>query len=273
VAVDSSGNVFVADAANAVIRELTPVPFSIGAVANAASIQSFATPISGTGDATLPVSPGEIVVLFGTGLGPATLAVNTPKNGVFGTTLAGTTVNVNGTPAPIIYTSSAAVAVIVPYEVYGLNSAQIYVIYQNRISSIDTVSVAQTAPGVFTSNASGSGQAAALNQDGTLNTASNPASMGDVIVLYATGEGQTTPGGVDGKLAALPTLPSPVQPVSVLIGGQSAVVNYAGAAPTLVAGVMQLNVQVPTGIVTGPTVEVQVQIGGLTSQTVTIAVQ
>ena len=201
VAVDPYGNVFVADAANAVIRELSPFPFSIGAVANAANLQAFAPPVAGLGDATVPVAPGEIVVLFGTGLGPANLTVASPSKTAFGTQLAGTTVTFNGHPAPIIYTSSTIVAAIVPYEVNGSPSAQVVVTYQGKQTSLPALPVAVTAPGIFTANASGSGQGAVLNEDGTLNTPSNPAPIGSIITFFETGEGQTTPNGVDGALA------------------------------------------------------------------------
>ncbi len=272
VAVDTSGNIFVADAANAVIRELSPVASSIGAVANAANLQAFAPPVTGTGDASVPISPGEIVVLFGTGLGPANLTVATPQNGFFGTQLAGTTVLVNGQAAPIVYTSSRVVAAIVPYSVNGTTSAQVAVSYQGKQTSVSTLPVGVTAPGIFTADASGSGQAAALNQNGTLNSAANPAPVGSVVTFFATGEGQTTPNGVDGKIAGAAPLPQPVQSVSVSIGGLPAVVDYAGAAPTLVAGVMQCNVEIPTGVAPSGAVPVQVQVGGVTSQIVTIAV-
>ena len=85
VAVDSKGAVYVADAGNAVIRKLTPVAFSVGAVANAANLQAFAPPVAGSGDASNPIAPGEIVVLFGAGMGPARLAVAAPQNGFFPT--------------------------------------------------------------------------------------------------------------------------------------------------------------------------------------------
>jgi uncharacterized protein (TIGR03437 family) len=272
VAVDANGNVFVADAGNAVIRRLAPVAFSVGAVANAASIQAFSPPVSGSGDASNSIAPGEIVVLFGSGIGPADLVVATPQNGSFPTSLSGTQVMINGRAAPLIYTSAGVVAAIVPYSVSGLNSAQVSVIYQGKTSSVSTLSVAPSAPGIFTANASGSGQAAALNQDGTLNSAANPAPAGSVITLYATGEGQTSPGGVDGQIAGLKNLASPLQPVSATIGGLPAVIDYAGAAPTLVAGVLQVNVEVPAGFAPGSSIPVVLQIGGVNSPTVTIAV-
>lgn len=273
VAVDSSGNVYVADSANAIIRELLEIPFSIGAVANAASNQSFVPPISGLGSSAASIAPGEIVVLAGNGLGPASLTVNTPTSkGVFGTQLAGTTVSFNGTPAPIVYTSSGYVAAIVPYEIFGQQSVPVTVTYNNATTAVSTLPVALTAPGIFTADSTGSGQAAALNQDGTLNSASNPASAGSIITLYATGEGQTNPGGVDGKIANSSPYPAPVQPVSVLIGDLGGVVQYAGAAPSLVAGVMQVNVQVPTGIAASAAVPVVLTVGGVVSPAVTIAV-
>ena len=273
VAVDSSGNVYVADSANAVIRELLEIPFSIGAVANAASNQSFVPPISGSGSSAAAIAPGEIVVLAGNGLGPANLTVNTPTSkGVFGTQLAGTTVSFNGTPAPIVYTSSGYVAAIVPYEIFGQQSVPVTVTYNNATTVVTTLPVALTAPGIFTADSTGSGQAAALNQDGTLNSASNPASAGSIITLYATGEGQTNPGGVDGKIANSSPYPAPIQPVSVLIGDLAGVVQYAGAAPSLVAGVMQINVQVPTGIAASAAVPVVLTVGGVVSPAVTIAV-
>ena len=145
-------------------------------------------------------------------------------------------------------------------------------LYQGKTSRVTTLPVAPTAPGIFTANSTGSGQAAALNQDGTLNSASNPAQVGSVITLYATGEGQTSPGGVDGKLATGSTLPMPVQTVNVTIGGLPAVVNYAGAAPTLVAGLMQINVQIPSGFAAASAIPVVVQVGGVNSPVATIAV-
>ena len=270
---DPHGNVFLADATNAVIRELTPFPFSIGGVANAAALQAFAPPITGSGDAAVPVAPGEIVVLFGTGLGPANLAVASPANGFFAKQLAGTTVTFNGEAAPLLYSSSTVVAAIVPYSVNGASSAQVVVSYQGNQTSAPALPVGATAPGIFTANASGSGQALALNEDGTVNSPSNPAPVGSIITFYETGEGQTTPNGVDGELANnVNSLPQPIQSVIVLVNDVPAVVEYAGAAPTQVAGVMQCNAQIPTGVPPSGAVPLQIEIGGVFSPIVTIAV-
>jgi uncharacterized protein (TIGR03437 family) len=91
-------------------------------------------------------------------------------------------------------------------------------------------------------------------------------------MIYATGEGQTNPGGVDGQLAT-EVLAHPTAPVTVAIGGINAEVVYAGSAPGLVAGVLQVNAFVPQGVPPG-TAEVIVKVGGATSRAgVTVAVK
>ena len=110
------------------------------------------------------------------------------------------------------------------------------------------------------------------NPDGTANTAANPVKIGGYISLYATGEGQTSPSGTDGKIASI-QLPHPILPVSVTIDGQPARVTYRGAAPGEVAGVMQVNVQIPSGVQAGGYVSVVLHVGNISSQDgVTIAV-
>jgi uncharacterized protein (TIGR03437 family) len=272
VAVDTAtGSVYVAEALNSVIRKLTPRPNTIGAIANAATIKPFATPPGNFGDATVPISAGEIVVLFGTGMGPANIVANSPTNGVFGTSLAGTTVTFAGIPAPILYTSSTIVSAIVPYGIDGMTAADVVVSYQGNPTLAYSAPVAPTAPGVFTADASGSGQALAVNLDGTLNNSSNPVRVGGFVILYATGEGATSPPGVDGKLA-VPPFPAPVRTVTATVGGIPANVTYAGAAPGFVAGVMQVNLQIPSGVRPG-NISVQLTINNVVSPLTTIAVQ
>jgi uncharacterized protein (TIGR03437 family) len=247
------GRIYIADLINNAVRVLTPAgpELTVSAVTNAAS------------NTVAPFSPRQIVVLYA-GIGPPQLThFSLNGQGMIGTELAGTRVLFNGTPAPILYTWVTQVAAIVPYSVTG-TSAQVQVEYQGQTTDPLTVPVAASAPGVFTLDSSGRGQAAAVNQDGSLNTAMNAARQGSIVSFYVTGEGQTSPSGVDGKLAA-PPLPIPILPVAVTIGGRAAEVTYAGGAPTLVAGVMQVNARIPSGTPAG-NAAVVVTVGGAASQ-------
>ncbi len=221
-----------------------------------------------------PIAPGEIVVLSGSGIGPSSLVKATVgNNGLYATQVAGTSVQFNGILAPMIYAWAPQVAAVVPYGITG-TTAQVTVTYQGQTTAAFSVPVAASAPAIFSLDSTGRGQAAAINQDGfTINTVANPTKIGDIISLYATGEGQTTPSGTDGKPAAIP-LPQPNLAVSATVGGQVAQVQYAGGAPGEVAGVMQVNVQIPSGIQTGNAVPVSIQVGTISSQPgVTIAVR
>jgi uncharacterized protein (TIGR03437 family) len=263
IALGNNGNLYVADTANSAVRLLQYAGngLAIGAVTNAASS------ISG------PVAPGEVVVLYGSGLGPARLAQYQldPSSGLVGTGLAGTSVIFNGTPGPVLYTSATQVAAVVPYSIAG-SAVQVFVEYQGQTSAPVTLPVAAVAPALFTQDSSGKGQAAASNQDGTLNGAAHPAKVGSYISLWLTGAGQTNPAGVDGLPGAAP-LPQPAAAVSVTIGGQSVTPQYAGQAPTAVAGVMQINALIPSGIQAGNAVPVVVQVGSVSTQAgVTVAV-
>jgi uncharacterized protein (TIGR03437 family) len=245
IALDVAGNIYVADTLNNAIRVLRPARQEVlfSAVVNAAS--------GGAG----PVTLGMIVAIYGAGFDAT----------------AGTTVAFNGISAPVIYSTPLQLAAIVPYDVTG-TTATVTVSSQGQISLAFSVAVAESAPAIFTSNQTGAGQAAAVNQDGTINSAVNPVSIGSFISLYATGEGQTSPAGVDGKPTGTP-LPHPLLPVSVTIDGHPAVVQYAGGAPGEVAGLMQVNVQIPAGVRTGGYVPVVLLVGSAFSNPgVTIAV-
>ena len=120
------------------------------------------------------------------------------------------------------------------------NTAQVVVQYQDQVSAPVSVNVTTTAPAIFTLNASGSGQAIAFSAAGALNGADRPAPAGAFLTFYATGVGQTNPPGQDGMPAVLP-LPQPTLQVAATIGGKPATVQYAGGAPGIVAGVIQVN--------------------------------
>jgi uncharacterized protein (TIGR03437 family) len=243
-------------------------------VINPSSAPTSSVIANGASNLSGPIAPGEIVVIQGSGLGPAQLTqFHVNSAGLLDTQLAGTQVSFNGVPAPVIYSSNTQVAVVVPYAIFG-DTTQMTVSYQGRTSAVLAVPIAAAAPGVFTLDSTGKGPAAALNQDGSINTASSPTKVGDIISLFATGEGQTVPAGVDGKLALSP-LPTPRLPVSVTIAGQTVdQLYYVGGAPGEVAGVLQINVQIPSGIQTGNAVPVIVRVGSASSAPgVTISVR
>jgi uncharacterized protein (TIGR03437 family) len=220
------------------------------------------------------VAPGEIVTVFGAGVGPQQLVQATPgADGRFGTQLSGVRVRFNGVEAPVLFARFDQAGVVVPYAVDGATSAQVVVEYAGVPSNPVSLPVAPASPAIFSSGSTGRGQGAILNEDGSPNSAANPADRGAIVVLFATGEGQTDPPGEDGQSAREP-YPKPRQKVSVTIGGQPADILYAGAAPTLVAGVLQINTRVPTGITPGASVPVVLAVGTSNSPpTITIAVR
>ena len=262
LAMDAAGNLYVADSANNAVRAIQPASAApaISAVVNGASAQSGA------------VSPGEVVVIYGTNLGPAQLvSAQLDSSGLVSNQLAGTTVSFGGIAAPLVYVSYSQVSAVVPYGV-SAGSVPVQVQYQGQAPAQATATVAAASPALFTVDSSGRGQALALNQDGFANTAAHGAQTASVITLYATGAGQTSPAGVDGQIAGA-QLPTPVLPVGVTIGGQPAMVLNASAVPGSVAGILQIAVQVPTGIAAGPNVPVSLQVGGFSSPAgVTIAI-
>jgi len=165
---------------------------------------------------------------------------------------------------------------VVPYEVASSTTAKVVVVYQGNASAPFPIPIAAARPGIFTRNGAGTGQGAIVNQDQTINGASSPAARGSWVAIYATGEGITTPPGVDGRVSAYngASLPKAQAACSATIGGQPANVNYCGEAPDFTAGVLQMNVQVPESINPGSSVPVTITVGSVTSQAnVTIAVQ
>jgi trimeric autotransporter adhesin len=262
LAVAPSGNVYIADTNNNSVRLLQPQAggIAVSAIVNAAS------------NLVGAIAPGEVVVIYGSNLGPGTLTTfQLGSNGLVPTNVAGTFVYFNSIAAPVLYTSTNQVGVIVPFGISG-SQVQVTAAYGGQFSAPLTASVATAVPALFTLNNSGTGLAAAVNQDGSINGPSTPVKIGNAISLYLTGAGQTNPAGADGQPGSGPSA-GPILPVTATIGGKTATVQYAGGALGLVAGVVQVNVIVPAGVTAGSAVPVTLQVGTNNTQPgVTIAV-
>jgi len=239
----------------------TPV---ISAVANAGSY------------ATGAVSPGENIVIFGTGIGPATIAAGTlTSSNAFSTTAGNTQVTFDGVAAPVIYASSGQTSVMVPYGISGRTVTTIRVTYQGVASAPLIYNVTATAPGIYTQNESGTGPGAIENQDYSINGPSRPAAKGSAVAVYMTGEGVTNTVPADGAIAPGngTGLYKPVLGVTATVAGIPATVLYYGTAPGIVYGVMQVNLTIPANVPSGPQ-PIVITVGTTNTQTgVTVAVQ
>jgi uncharacterized protein (TIGR03437 family) len=241
----------------------------------AAPTPLIAAVLNGASYAAGALAPGEEVAIFGSNFGPSTLASATITNNSFPTTLSNTQVLFDGVAAPIIAVINGQVNVMVPYGIAGRATTTVQVVYLGVSSSGLVYNVTATSPGVYTLNQAGAGQGAILNQNLSGNNSSNPAAKGSVVAIYMTGEGVTSPASTTGQLA--PTdgsgLNHPVLGVTATVGGVPAQVQYAGSAPGLVYGVMQVNVLIPPTVASGAQ-PVVVTVGTVNSQSaVTVAVQ
>jgi uncharacterized protein (TIGR03437 family) len=231
-------------------------PPQITAVANAASF------LGGT------VAPGELVTVFGSNLGPTAPAGSiVDDTGHLATKLSHTKVFVDGMAAPLLYAGPNQVTAVVPF---GIQASNIQVQVQNgsQFSANSPLTVAPAAPALFSRDGTGGEIGAIANQDGKQNSYGDPAPVGSVIMLYATGAGQTNPPGNDGQITSTAPFGVPVLPVKVLIDNLPADVLYAGAAPGLVQGMIQINVRVPAGAASGQD-QVVLQVGSYTSPNTT----
>jgi uncharacterized protein (TIGR03437 family) len=232
------------------------------------------------------ISPGELITIKGTQLGPTTPANFTVGVGnTVSNTLAGVQVLFDTVPGTPTYVSATQINVIVPYEIAGRASTTVTVSYQGQVSGGIPQQIASQAPGIYTFSATGTGQAAVLNQNGSINgpstgivvggqnVATTPAPQGTVIAVYMTGGGQTSPASVTGTVTPTSQLYKIPGTVTATINGVNAIVQFAGAAPALVTGVIQVNLMVPFGV-SGNGLPIAVTINGVVSPPgPTVAVQ
>jgi uncharacterized protein (TIGR03437 family) len=216
------------------------------------------------------VAPGQLLSIYGSGLGPAAPVAAPP--GDFPTTLGGTTVIMDGIRVAIYFSSADLVQIQVPYAEIPGTYALTQVQYGNQASSIIGLPVRTALPGIYTSGEDPT-FAKALNQDGTLNSISNPAAKGSIVTLYLNGLGLTSPAISSGATTPTSPLLPAFYPVLAFVGGVPATVAFAGLAPSTV-GVYQVNLQIPTTVSSGTQDLLVLAVNGVTSQSgVSIAVQ
>jgi uncharacterized protein (TIGR03437 family) len=209
--------------------------------------------------ANVPLAPNEIVSLFGAALGPDQPATGQPDaNGLYPFQLGGTEVTFDSIPAPLLYVNEGQVNLVTPQSLQGKTTTHVCAAVNQLALNCMDLPVQAAEPGVFASNTVEAGYAgyipyaAVLNQNGTLNSANNPAPAGSVISLFATGLGALTPSPADGAITT-PPLPTQQLKIQVLFYWStsdgfyplSATIRYAGPAPYEIEGLAQINVEVP----------------------------
>ncbi|MBY0507228.1 MAG: hypothetical protein K2X03_25155 [Bryobacteraceae bacterium] len=207
-----------------------------------------------------PVAPGQLVSIYGSGFGPAEGVSFRLEDGALPVAGQGISVTWNGLPAPLSYARTDQLNVQVPYELAGASEASLQVTVNGEASSIVNVPVAATRPVLF---------AGVFNQDGTPNSATNPARTGDAIVFFATGQGATSPPSRTGYVPR-DGYPESVAATAVTINGERAEVLFRGQAPGTV-GIMQVNARIPVGLASGAR-PVRLRVGASESEPIVVYV-
>jgi uncharacterized protein (TIGR03437 family) len=242
VALGAAGKAFVGAAINSNDPGAYEIYFGVQAPALAGS-GVFLNPLgvlnaASSAPAGNPISPGEFVTLYGTGLAKSIQTAAPP----YPLTLNGVSVLINNKPAPLYYVSPIQINVLVPFATAGPTAT---IVVNNGVNSNTvTAPVAATAPGIYTLDQSGSGGGAILHADYSLVNAARPAIGGETVLVYLTGLGAVTPTVADGTAGNVNTLYQSNADVVVYVGGEQATVLFKGLAPGY-PGLYQLNVTLP----------------------------
>lgn len=222
-------------------------------IVNAASYTNLSAPgpLPALNQASGVVAPGEIITIFGSGLGPATAAgAVLDAQGRIATSLAGVTLTFDGISAPLLYVQANQINAIVPFEISGKQHTVAQLKYNGTTSNAARLWVADSSPGIFMMGGLGN-QVAAFNQDGTLNSPTNPAEKGSIVSMWATGLGLLNQPYADGQIVTESGV-TLMNPPPIDVDGHFAEIKYLGQAPDLVAGAIQINLVVPTDLISGP---------------------
>jgi len=233
-----------------------------GAVVNAASFALQA-----------PLAPGTLISVFGSKLAQnqaGATSLPLPMD------LGGSSLFIAGVQAPLLFSSDGQLNAMIPYGIQVNAGQQVVISRGSSLSVAQSLTMAAAAPGVFSTDGSGTGQGhiyvAHSDFTQTLADAGHPATAGDYIVIYCTGLGEVAPAVTAGTPAPFDHLTSTVNPATMTIGGVAAQVQFAGLTPGF-AGLYQVNAIVPEGVTPGAAVVLSIAQAGQLSSPVTMAVR
>jgi trimeric autotransporter adhesin len=258
---DGSGALYFADTNNNRVRRMisqaAPPPVTAPVVA-----LPVVTAVNAASLAAGPIAPGEILTIYGLGIGPQQGVAGTlDSSGLVANLLGGSEVHFDGVAAPLFYAQAGQINVQAPYTIAGQATTYVEVIYQGHTVAVSNLSVVLAEPALFPT---------VLNPDGSWNSATNPAPQGGILTLFATGEGLTNGSNVAGQAASAPYA-TPQLAVAVTVGSGTAAVLFAGEAPGLV-GMLQVDAQMPAGLASGA-LTLQLMLGTIAAPVLTIWAQ
>jgi uncharacterized protein (TIGR03437 family) len=215
---------------------------------------------------TVSVAPGEIVAIFSHNtIGPAAQTPGQIQNGKVTAELAGTQVFFDGVPAPLLLGQSNFLQAIVPAGVSGKSSTQVQIKANGSLlGGSSSFTVQETFPGLFTADASGKGQIAAINEDFSVNSAANPAAPGSVLSFYVTGGGLPETSVADGQVMGSDLVRLKASSYA-RVGKLPAQLVYAGSIPTAVNGALLVQIRLPQELLGGPAIPIQLICGNYAS--------
>ncbi len=214
-----------------------------------------------------PVAPGMYVALFPSGgqfaFEETKVFDELPNPIPMPKELADVQVLINDQPAPLHFVSPRQINFFMPMNAPTSGTVDVLVTRPStgQVFASGALRMDVASPGLFTANASGSGQLAALNQDSSVNSPSNPAPRGSVVQLFGTGQGFVPGAPPDGDTPGGRQILTE-EKARVFIGTDfvpDSDVTYSGLAPNLI-GVWQINFRIPSRVAPGPAVLVFVQI-------------
>ena len=205
----------------------------------------------------MPLAPGSLASVFGRFTGADTGSASSlplPRQ------LGNTEVRIGDKAAPLLFVSPGQINFQVPGQLERSQQAVEVRVAGQRVAR-GSVTVVPTAPGLF----------AAVNENGRVNSPSNPARRGQVVQIFGTGQGAVTPPVEDGAASPSDPLSRSNQQPSVYFGGRLGTTPFSGLAPGF-SGLWQINAVIPSEAPTGANVSVAV-IHGLVSNEIPIAIQ